>query len=96
MQLEAKRWTRYGKDRVYVAAPDSSRVGWLDLLTQEQHLEQSALSGEFTIAVEPYLSSTGIYPPPRGRHRASCAASWPCGGALGGPRSASGRPTGPC
>lgn len=40
---------------VYVSASDGTRVGWLDLLTQEQHLEQPALSGEFMIALQPYL-----------------------------------------
>lgn len=55
MQLEAKRWTRHGKDRVYVSIPDGERVGWLDLLTHEQHLQQPTLTGDFKIALQPYL-----------------------------------------
>jgi len=25
-----KRWTRYGKDRLYISTEDGQRVGWLD------------------------------------------------------------------
>jgi hypothetical protein len=62
VELETKRWTRYGKDRIYVSAPDGARVGWLDLLTQEQHLEQPALSGEFMIALQRYLTTQSPAP----------------------------------
>ncbi len=34
-----KRWTRYGKDRLYVSTEDGQRVGWLDLLAGESTLE---------------------------------------------------------
>jgi len=31
--LFVKRWTRYGKDRLYVQTTAGEKVGWLDLAT---------------------------------------------------------------
>ncbi len=33
----ARRWRRYGKDRLYVVARDGSSLGWHDLVTGETH-----------------------------------------------------------
>ncbi len=37
-ELTGVRWTRFGKDRLYVKAADGSDVGWVDLLTGEAHI----------------------------------------------------------
>jgi hypothetical protein len=31
------RWRRYGKDRLYVARPNGTKLGWIDLQTREIH-----------------------------------------------------------
>jgi hypothetical protein len=38
-KLTVVRWRRYGKDRLYVNAPDGTRVGWVCLLTGEGMVE---------------------------------------------------------
>lgn len=53
-QLETKRWTRYGKDRVYVSTLDGQRVGWLDLQDGSQHLEDESLAAAFCEAIIPF------------------------------------------
>jgi hypothetical protein len=45
------RWRRYGKDRLYVAAADGTKVGWRDLLTGEDHIEAVAYGAEYEAAV---------------------------------------------
>ena len=54
--LVAKRWTRYGKDRVYVSSPDGQRVGWLDLLDGAQHLEVPDQESAFLHVLQPFLT----------------------------------------
>jgi hypothetical protein len=49
--LTVRRWTRYGKDRLYVSAEDGQRVGWLDLVTGVEVLEQPGLAEEFQHAI---------------------------------------------
>lgn len=56
-KLRATRWRRYGKDRLYVDAPDGSRVGWHDLVTGETHLEQVDLQAEFEQAIDKVLQT---------------------------------------
>ena len=53
-ELTVKRWTRYGKDRLYVNLPDGSRVGWLDLQTGKSTLDRPELSAKFERAVSRY------------------------------------------
>ena len=36
------RWRKYGKDRLYVNAPDGTRIGWRDLRSGVDHLEPGA------------------------------------------------------
>lgn len=36
------RWKRYGKDRLYVTAPEDHKIGWWDLITDEPHPETPA------------------------------------------------------
>jgi hypothetical protein len=55
--LVAKRWTRYGKDRVYVSTADGTRVGWLDLLDGAQHLEVPDQGPAFLHALQPFLAA---------------------------------------
>jgi hypothetical protein len=62
-QCTATRWKRYGKDRVYVNRPDGSRVGWHDVITGEDHLEQPGLQEEFTQLVAHALGAPPGAPP---------------------------------
>lgn len=56
--LLVKRWTRYGKDRLYVTTQDGTRVGWLDLLTSEATIEQAHLTASFHEAVNAHQTGT--------------------------------------
>lgn len=49
--LAVKRWTRFGKDRLYVSTKDGQRVGWLDLLTGEAMVEMPEYIDAFHEAV---------------------------------------------
>jgi hypothetical protein len=53
--LTVKRWTRYGKDRLYVATEDGQRVGWLDLLTGQSIVEMPEFADAFHEAVRGHL-----------------------------------------
>jgi hypothetical protein len=37
------RWRKYGKDRLYVALADGTKVGYWDLVTDEPHPEKPEL-----------------------------------------------------
>jgi hypothetical protein len=50
--LTVQRWRKYGKDRLYVSDAAGQRVGWVDLLTGERHLERVELADAFAAAVE--------------------------------------------
>ena len=50
-QVTVARWTRYGKDRLYVSTEDGQRVGWLDLLTGEATVEMPEHTDTFHDAV---------------------------------------------
>ena len=41
--LTVSRWTRYGKDRLYVSTADGIRVGWQDLHTGQVTVERPEL-----------------------------------------------------
>jgi hypothetical protein len=45
------RWRRYGKDRLYVTGDDGARLGYRDLLTGQDHVEQPDRLGEFHAAL---------------------------------------------
>lgn len=65
--LTVKRWTRYGKDRLYVNHEDGSRVGWLDLQTDEVTLEREDLRAEFEHTLAHHRAGSGediASPPP--------------------------------
>ena len=45
------RWRRHGKDRLYVARADGTKVGYWDLLTDEAHPETPDLTDLLAAAV---------------------------------------------
>lgn len=45
--LVVKRWTRYGKDRLYVETVTGVKVGFLDLLTGQATIEQPEMAAAF-------------------------------------------------
>jgi len=53
------RWRRHGKDRLYVARADGSKVGYWDLLTDEAHPETPDLADLLAAAV-----TTSSWPQP--------------------------------
>jgi PAS domain-containing protein len=79
--LRAVRWTRYGKDRLYVMQPDGIQVGWVDLATGERHLVADALRGEFEAALQAYGDVPAqLAPASAGEPEAASAAEpAPCG-----------------
>ena len=53
------RWRRHGRDRLYVARSDGSKIGYWDLLTDEGHPESPEHADLLTAAV-----TTSSWPPP--------------------------------
>ena len=49
--MVTKRWTRYGKDRLYVSLSDGTQVGWVDLLGGEERILLPEHTVEFRRAV---------------------------------------------
>jgi hypothetical protein len=41
IEATARRWQRYGKDRLYVTARDGANLGWQDLTSGEVHVAQA-------------------------------------------------------
>lgn len=62
--LTATRWTRYGKDRVYVNDDGDTRVGWIDLQTGTAVLEREEYSDEFDSIVAQHLPAAAPAPAP--------------------------------
>ena len=56
--LNARRWTRYGHDRVYVTHADGTKVGFLDLKTGKASIDRPEWAEEFHAVVGPYLRSS--------------------------------------
>ncbi len=54
--LHAVRWRKYGKDRVYVNDEAGQRIGWLDLQTGANTLDQPEREAEFHGALVPFLT----------------------------------------
>lgn len=60
--LEVTRWRRYGKDRLYVARSDGTKIGWWDLLTDTGHTEE-AQTEALANAVQRWLVDNGVHQP---------------------------------
>ena len=60
--LVVKRWTRYGKDRLYVSTSDGVRIGWRDLKTGETVVH----AVEHAVELEAVLTAwSALVPKPR-------------------------------
>lgn len=76
--MSASRWRKYGKDRVYVNDDTGAQVGWVDLLTGEEHLNDPARVDEFRAVVAPFLPASEDAPaaqPEEVTQRVSSAAA---------------------
>jgi hypothetical protein len=63
---QVSRWRRYGKDRLYVNADTGERIGWVDLVTGTQALEDASGAEEFQIAVAGFCAAHGLPRPTDG------------------------------
>lgn len=43
-EVTVARWRKYGRDRLYVARSDGTRLGYWDLVTDEPHPERPELA----------------------------------------------------
>lgn len=50
-EVTVVRWRRYGKDRLYVTAPNGTKLGWHDLQTGEDHPEAPGLADHLASAI---------------------------------------------
>lgn len=57
--IEVTRWKRYGKDRLYVARVDGTKLGWWDLQAHEAHPEGASVADELIRAVDGWLGERG-------------------------------------
>lgn len=57
------RWRRYGKDRLYVNTDTGHRIGWVDLITGTQTLEDASCAKEFEAAVAGFCAMHGLPQP---------------------------------
>jgi hypothetical protein len=64
--LKVSRWTRFGKDRLYVSTDQGDRVGWLDLITGQTILERPEFAEPFRVALASHVGqpSSPAVPPP--------------------------------
>ena len=58
-ELVARRWTRQGRDRLYVSTQSGERVGWVDMATGQAMLQKSVLATEFGQAVKKWRGESG-------------------------------------
>jgi hypothetical protein len=58
-ELVARRWTRQGRDRLYVSTQSGERVGWVDMSTGQAMLQKSVLATEFAQAVKKWRGENG-------------------------------------
>ena len=56
--VSVNRWTRYGKDRLYVM-DGALRLGWYDLITDELHVEDAARGEEVRAAIAGHDATAG-------------------------------------
>jgi hypothetical protein len=54
-EVTVARWRKYGKDRLYVTAPDGTRLGWRDLISGEEHLESASGAERLKLAADSWL-----------------------------------------
>jgi hypothetical protein len=74
-ELQVSRWSRYGKDRLYVSTASGERIGWVDLTSGTRTLELASAAEAFQVAVarfctahglpQPSGSAPAVVPPPR-------------------------------
>lgn len=57
--LVVNRWNRYGKRRLYLNLLDGRRVGWVDLVTSERHLELVEFAADFDRVLHAYAGECG-------------------------------------
>jgi hypothetical protein len=55
----AVRWRKYGKDRLYVNGCDGVRIGWRDLITGEDHVEDGEAAELFSTTVATWHAHAG-------------------------------------
>lgn len=51
------RWRKYGKDRLYVNAASGERIGWRDLVTGQDHIEDEDSAELFRTTVAAWLAN---------------------------------------
>jgi hypothetical protein len=78
-QLTVSRWTRYGKDRLYVSTTDGVKIGWQDLLTGHVTVDQPELADLLHAALSDHPASVSVVP---GTDRPSVAPHTPVAGML--------------
>jgi hypothetical protein len=66
-ELVVSRWTKYGKDRLYVSTTGGEEVGWLDLVTGRRTLDRPEHQGAFDRALAEHAALAGG-PTAPGRH----------------------------
>lgn len=76
-RLVTKRWTRYGKDRLYVETSTGEKVGWLDLVTGTTTLDREDLVDSFREAVRGHQSPPTAAAVPESSDRAATPPSGP-------------------
>lgn len=59
--LTVTRWTRYGKDRLYVSTADGRRVGWPDLQTGATTVELPEFAAVMTVVVSAHPACAGAH-----------------------------------
>jgi hypothetical protein len=62
--IEITRWRRYGNDRLYVARPDGSSLGWWDLQADEAHPASDADEDALAAAVHDWKAPADLPSPP--------------------------------
>ena len=75
--LQAARWRKYGKDRLYVNNSEGVTVGWLDLLTGTRELHQPSLAAAFESAVVQFCTTQALAIPKSDREVAAPSAPVP-------------------
>ena len=65
IEASVRRWSRYGKDRIYVTARDGTQLGWHDLLTGETRCTHTAGADLLAATVATWRQRAGMVPAPR-------------------------------
>lgn len=79
-ELSVVRWSKYGKDRLYVNAADGVRVGWVDLVSGAEHVERSEQTVSMREAVQAWREGQTATPvrcgePPKIDHKPTVPVS---------------------